>query len=127
MKLLDTVEKLNLGTFIKKIHETKPHDMRIDVDRVGEADKLDKGISPPDASAELKKRLESILQLFVARKYLQSSLRKNDNGPVVDKNMIDQLKLALPTSSKNAIAGGGNNTTSATNNKNVNSFKISSE
>lgn len=137
MKLLDTVEKLNLGAFVKKIHETNPHDMRIDVDRVGEADKLHKGISPPDASAELKKRLESILQLFVARKYLQSPLRRNDNGPVVDKNIIDQLDRKLPGSYTAPIAGGGNNTnamnvtpintTSATNNKNVNSFKISSE
>ena len=140
MKLLDTVEKLNLGAIVKKIHETNPHNMRIDVDRVKEVDELGNAISPLDASAELKRRLESILQLFVARKYLKMPLRTNDKGPVVDKNIIEHLRTALPESSKNAISGGGNNTnamnvtpintTSATNSKNamnVNSFKISSE
>ena len=126
MKLLDAVETLNLGTFIKKIHEKKPHDMRIDVDRVGEADKLDKGISPPDASAELKKRLESILQLFVAQKYLNEPLKTNDNGPLVNENTIKELSGKLPVS---MISGGGNNTSSKNNKNamNVNSFKISSE
>ena len=127
MKLLDAVETLNLGTFIKKIHETKPHDMRIDVDRVGEADKLDKGISPPDASAELKKRLESILQLFVAQKYLKAPLKTNDKGPLVNEKTIKELSGKLPES---MISGGGGNNTSSKNNKNamnVNSFKISSE
>ena len=140
MKLLDTVEKLDLGKFVKSIHESNPHDMRIDVDRVEKVDELGKAISPPDASAELKKRLESILQLFVTRKYLKTQLRKNDKGPIVDKNIIDHLTHTLPKSSINAMSGGGNNTnamnvtpintTSATNNKNdmnVNSFKISSE
>lgn len=141
MKLLDTVETLDLGTIVKKIHETNPHDMRIDMDHVEKATALNKSVvSPPDASSELKKRLESILQLFVMRKYLKEPLQSNDKGHVVNKNIIEQLTLALPQSSKNAIAGGGNNTnamnvtpintTSVTNNKNtmnVNSFKISSE
>lgn len=119
MKLLDTVEKLNLGAIVKKIHETNPHDMRIDVDRVEEVDELGKAISPPDASAELKKRLESILQLFVTRKYLQAPPPQNDKGPVVNDGTISLLKSTLSQSMK-----GGSK---IENNKNVTSFKISSE
>ena len=119
MKLLDTVEKLDLGRFVKSIHESNPHDMRIDVDRVEEVDELGKAISPPDASAELKKRLESILQLFVTRKYLKTPLQTNDKGPVVNDETINLLKSTLSQPMK-----GGSK---MENNKNVTSFKISSE
>ncbi len=139
MKLLDTVETLNLGAIVKKIHETNPHDMRIDIDHVEKATVLDKSVvSPPDASAELKKRLESILQLFVVRKYLRKPLLENSKGPVVNERTINELTRALPESMK----GGANNNNSKnvtsmnnksaannTNSKNVvsNSFQINSE
>lgn len=128
MTLLDTVEKLDLGAIVKSIHESNPHDMRIDVDRVEKVDELGKTISPPDASAELKKRLESILQLFVTRKYLQAPIRQNDKGPVVNDETIGSLKSRLP----HPMKGGANNmsvntSTNSKNAMNVNSFKISSE
>jgi hypothetical protein len=135
MKLLDAVDTINLGKFVESIH--KSNDMFIDVDRVEKADKLASAISPPDASAELKKRLESILQLFVAQKYLKAPLQANDKGPIVNEKTIKELESTLPRSHKTAVLGGGNNTnsmnvtsintTSSTNNKNVNSFKINSE
>ena len=87
MKLLDTVEELNLGAIVKSIHNSNQHTMKIDTDRVEEVDELGKALSPPDASSELKKRLESILQLFVTRKYLQAPLQTNDKGPVVNRNL----------------------------------------
>lgn len=128
MKLLDTVENLDLGRIVKSIHESNPHDMRIDVDRVEEVDELGRTISPPDASSELKKRLESILQLFVARRYLKKPIQTNDKGPVVNDETIGLLKSRLPQ----PMSGGANdmNVNASTNSKNamnVNSFKISSE
>ena len=139
MKLLDTVETLNLGKFVESIHKFNEHSMKVDVDHVEKATVLDAStLSKPDDSAELKARLESILQLFVMKKYLEAPLQKNTKGPVVNEKTIKELsgKLAKPM----IHLGGGNNTnvmnvtpintTSATNNKNamnVNSFKISSE
>jgi hypothetical protein len=120
MKLLDTVETLNLGALVKSIHNSNEHGMKIDMDHVENAIVLDSStLSRPDVSAELKKRLESILQLFVARKYLQAPLQKNAKGPVVNDETLGILKSRLP----HPMKGGANNM----NAKNVNSFKISSE
>jgi hypothetical protein len=121
MKLLDTVETLNLGAIMKTIHETTPHDMRIDMDHVEKATALNQSVvSPPDASVELKKRLESILKLFKMRKYLHDAHPSNNKGPVVNDETIGLLTSRLPMSMK-----GGSNT----NSKNAvsNSFKINSE
>lgn len=124
MKLLDTVETLNLGTLVKSIHNTNQHTMSIDVDRVEKATVLDAStLSPPDDTAELKQRLESILQLFVARKYLKTPLHENTKGPVVNDETINLLKSRLPQPMK-----GGANNASNTNSTNVsNSFQINSE
>ena len=139
MKLLDTVETLNLGSLVKEIHKTNQHTMSIDMERVEKATILDAStLSPPDDTAELKQRLESILHLFVARKYLKAPLRTNTKGPIVNDETVNLLKSRLPQPMK----GGANNTngmnvnTSTINNTtkvnsknemNVNSFKISSE
>jgi hypothetical protein len=96
--------------------------MKIDVDHVESATVLDAStLSKPDDSAELKKRLESILQLFVTRNYLKKPLRENAKGPLVDDETLGVLKSRLPRPMK----GGANNTDS----KNIvsNSFQINSE
>ena len=124
MKLLDTVETLNLGTLVKDIHKTNQHTMSIDVERVEKATILDAStLSPPDDTAELKQRLESILHLFVARKYLKAPLRTNTKGPIVNDETVNLLKSRLPQPMK-----GGANNASNTNSTNVsNSFQINSE
>ena len=122
MKLLDTVETLNLGALVKSIHNSSEHAMKIDVDHVESATVLDAStLSKPDDSAELKKRLESILQLFVTRNYLKKPLRENAKGPLVNDETLGVLKSSLPRPMK----GGANNTDS----KNIvsNSFQINSE
>jgi hypothetical protein len=121
MKLLDTIETLNLGAVVKSIHDSKQHTMKIDVDRVEEADEIGKGLSPPDDSAELKRRLESILQLFVMRRYLKEPIRKNEKGPLVNDETIGALKSKLPLPMK-----GGKSNTGNTNSVS-NSFQINSE
>jgi hypothetical protein len=122
MKLLNTVETLDLGKIVESIHNSNEHSMKIDVDHVEKATVLDAStLSKPDNSAELKKRLESILQLFVVRKYLRAPLQQNAKGPIVNERTINELTRALPGS----MRGGANNTDS----KNVtsNSFQINSE
>lgn len=130
MKLLDAVDTLKLGEMIKLAHDPTKDDMTIDINHVESKNEFNKDIiSPPDASAELKKRLESILQLFVMRKYLKAPFRGNAKGPLVNEKTINELSGKLPEPMM-STAGGGNNAKSATNNKNannVNSFKISSE
>ena len=104
MKLLNTIETLNLGDLVKSLHKTNQHTMKIDVDRVVGAEEVGKALSEPDDSAELKQRLESILQLFVTRKYLKAPLRENAKGPLVNDETLSTLKstLALP------MKGGAN-------------------
>jgi len=116
VKLLNVIEKLNLGELVKGLHKTNQHTMQIDTDRVKDATNLGAALSEPDDSMELKQRLESILQLFVTRKYLKQ-IDKNTKGPVVN---INELGGKLPGS----MDGGANNT----NSKNVtSSIKINRE
>jgi len=129
MKLLNTVETLDLGKFVESIHNSNEHSMKVDIDHVEKATVLNAStLSKPDDSAELKKRLESILQLFVVRKYLKKPLRENAKGPLVNDETLGILKSSLPRPMK----GGANNmnVNTAANNKNamnVNSFKINGE
>ena len=138
MKLIDTVETLDLGALVKSIHKTDQHTMRVDVDRVENATALGEALSPPDDAGELKKRLESILQLFVVRKYLRAPLQQNAKGPIVNDDTLGVLESSLPRPMK----GGANSTNSmnvtpinnksaanSTNSKNAvsNSFQINSE
>jgi hypothetical protein len=128
VKLLDTVEKLNLGELVKSIHKSDRHTMQIDVNRVNDATILDAALSVPDDSAELKQRLESILQLFVTRKYLKK-IDKNTKGPVVNINdlsgkLSESMKGGADNTNENAVSSPVNHT----NSKNAtNSFKINRE
>lgn len=101
VKLLNVIEKLNLGELVKGLHKTDQHTMQIDTDRVMGATNLGAALSEPDDSMELKQRLESILQLFVTRKYLKQ-MDKNQKGPIVN---IKELSGKLPGS----MDGGANN------------------
>jgi hypothetical protein len=123
VKLLDTIETLNLGTLVKSIHKTNQHTMKIDVDLVEDVDELGRALSEPDDSAELKQRLESILQLFVTRKYLKAPLRGNAKGPVVNDETLGILKSSLPQ----PMMGGANNTNSVNVPPVSNSFQINNE
>ena len=108
MTLLDTVETLNLGTLVKSLYRSDQHTMHVDVDRVEKATVLDAStLSPPDDSAELKQRLESILQLFVTRKYLTAPLRVNTKGPIVDDETIRLVKSTLPRPMKGGATNDG--------------------
>jgi len=105
MKLLDSVETLNLGAIVKSLHDTNQHTMSINVDRVEKATVLDETtLSPYDDTAELKKRLEAIMQLFMTRKYLKKMAR-NSKGPIVNDDTINELKSKLPRPMK----GGDHN------------------
>jgi hypothetical protein len=116
--LLDTVKDLDLGKIVESIHNSNKYTMMIDMDRVEKFDEIGKAMSPPDESVELKKRLESILQLFVMRKYLKE--------PLVNDKTIDTVKSKLPYS----MMGGGNtkpvNTTPVSNSIKINNESMAS-
>ena len=103
MKILDAVDKMSLGDFVKGIYDPAKHTMLVDVDRVENATVLDSTVfSPPDASIELKRRLEAIMTLLQTKKYL-NKFTSNTIGPDVTTATIDILTKSMPSS----MAGGG--------------------
>jgi len=122
MKLLDSVETLNLGAIVKSLHDTSQHTMSVDVDRVEKATVLDEStLSPYDDTAELKKRLEAIMQLFVTRKYLKQMAR-NTKGPIANDDTINLLKSKLPK----PMMGGSNEVQNKVKKEAPKNIKISS-
>ena len=104
MKILDAVDKMTLGDFVKGMYDPAKHTTLVDVDRIEKAKVLDSSVfSPPDHSTELKRRLEAIMKLIQTKKFLKQ-YTSNSIGPDVTTTTIDILTKRIPNSS---MAGGG--------------------
>ena len=104
VKLLDTVEKLNLGNMvasIKNIADPSQYMMRVDMDRVKQAKTIGEAASPPDPAVKLRERLTAILQLLTTKKYLEK-MNVNNVGPLVNTAAIEKV---LSTSTRGGQCG----------------------
>jgi len=103
MKILDAADKMSLGDFVKGMYDPAKHTTLVDVDRVERATVLDSSVfSPPDASIELKRRLEAIMTLLQTKKYL-NKFTSNAIGPDVTPTTLDILSKLVQKS----MVGGG--------------------
>jgi hypothetical protein len=98
VKILDAVDKMSLGDFVKGMYDPAKHTMLVDVDRVERATVLDSSVfSPPDASIELTERLKNIMTLLQTKKYL-NKFTSNAIGPEVTPTTLDILDNRIPRS-----------------------------
>jgi hypothetical protein len=100
MNLLNQMDTLTLGNIVESIQGINdPSKFRkiVDIEQVAKAtDTVIHAASPPDDAAELRRRLEAILQVLVIKKYLKAPLRGNTTGPAVNNALIAEVGSMIP-------------------------------